>query len=310
MIRLEKLRTWLIAASIALPLPIAAAEDEASLWLQKMGTALREQNYVGVFTYLRGAEFNTMRIAHRYEDGQVRERIFQLNGEQRDITRVDDEVICHHDGAHKVDLTHNVPLGPFTQIFSDNISHYREQYRFTMRGADRVANREAVMLDIMPRFDDRYGYRLWLDKETGLLLQSHLVDRKRVREQFQFAEIEIGGDVSDEVLTAAVNDETVKHQLTAEILDQPSKPALHVAWLPDGFRIVQATRNRLHFSDGLATFSVFVERAKPMPDVATRVGGTAVITRTLSGTGQITVVGEVPVATARRVAESVEPVIY
>jgi negative regulator of sigma E activity len=48
-----------------------------------------------------------------------------------------------------------------------------------------------------------------------------------------------------------------------------------------------------------------------MPDMATTVGGTVVITRKQKQSGsQITVVGEVPVKTARRVAESVEPVIY
>ena len=71
--------------------------------------------------------------------------------------------------------------------------------------------------------------------------------------------------------------------------------------------------NRLHFSDGLATFSVFVEKSTDasLPEITTTVGGTVVITRRFKKSGpQITVVGEVPVHTARRVAESVEPVLY
>ena len=71
--------------------------------------------------------------------------------------------------------------------------------------------------------------------------------------------------------------------------------------------------DRLHFSDGVATFSVFVDRSKKsaLSDMSTRVGGTVVISRRLNQAGpQITVVGDVPMTTARRVAESVEPLIY
>ena len=65
------------------------------------------------------------------------------------------------------------------------------------------------------------------------------------------------------------------------------------------------------FTDGLASFSVFVE---PMPQLAqpgagvARQGGTTAYTRGLVISGQpalITVLGEVPVNTARRVADSV-----
>ena len=290
--------------------PAAASEAEATAWLQKMSTALREQNYVGTFTFMRGNEFNTMRIAHRFEEGRETERILQLNGERREIVRTDSDVTCYHHVDDDRNLCHNVPLGPFSHLFNESIAKTRDLYNFTLRGKDRIANRDTVILDISPRGNDRYGYRLLLDEETGLLLQSQLVDRNRVREQFQFAEITIGGEIDDALLVANVDEDTVKHKLTAEILDEPSQPTLRVSWLPDGFRVVRTARDRMHFSDGIATFSVFIERKKPLPELATRVGGTAVITRTLNGAGQITVIGEVPVATAQRVAESVEPVIY
>ena len=55
-----------------------------------------------------------------------------------------------------------------------------------------------------------------------------------------------------------------------------------------------------------------MERAKKsLGDLQTSVGGTVVITRQVKGSSQqITVVGEVPIATARKVVESIEPVIY
>ena len=65
----------------------------------------------------------------------------------------------------------------------------------------------------------------------------------------------------------------------------------------------------LVYSDGLAAFSVFIEA---MPEggaanVVSRRGATVVLTHAKSGGGGhlVTVVGEVPVATARRVAAGV-----
>jgi len=44
------------------------------------------------------------------------------------------------------------------------------------------------VLEIQPRQGDRYGYRLWVDRATGLLLRSQtLNDRGEVLEQMAFA---------------------------------------------------------------------------------------------------------------------------
>ncbi|MFT7220302.1 MAG: sigma-E factor negative regulatory protein RseB, partial [Candidatus Azotimanducaceae bacterium] len=196
---------------------------------------------------------------------------------------------------------------------SDRVLASRNLYRLSVHGEDRVAGRMAVKVSISPRNNDRYGYRLWLDQKTGLLLQSHLIDRGKVKELFQFTNLTIGEDIPVEYLASAIIGETVSHALAFDMGERTEKPVLRVNWLPDGFRAVRSRGNRLHFSDGLATFSVFIEKpgSVGLPDMVTTRGGTVVITRRLNGSGpQITVVGEVPVQTARRVADSVEPVIY
>ena len=291
----------------------AQADEDAVVWLGKMGHALKHENYEGIFSYMRGSTYSTVRIVHRMVEGLETERLFNLNGDVRELYRQGDEVVCHHPGAGEADTNHTVDIGPFTPAFVERVISTQNLYRLALHGTDRVAGREAVKLSISPRFDDRYGYRVWLDKETGLLLQSHLVERGRVREIFQFTSLQIGQSLDDSALASAIEGATSSHRLTLDFSEQKSKPVWQVSWLPDGFRPVRIQGNRLHFSDGVATLSVFVERADQaaMPDMATTVGGTVVITRKQKQSGsQITVVGEVPVKTARRVAESVEPVIY
>ena len=69
--------------------------------------------------------------------------------------------------------------------------------------------------------------------------------------------------------------------------------------------------NNMMYSDGVASFSVYVES---MPsagagNLVSQIGATAVVTHLASGPQDekhlVTVVGEVPMATAQRIAESI-----
>ena len=296
---------------------VLAHDDEPAMWLHKMSAALKNQNYDGIFTYMRGSTFDTVRIVHAAADGNEVERLFNMNGEIRELFRENDEARCYHPKHDDDDPLsvhdHSVQIGPFSPAVSDRVLASRNLYRLSLHGEDRIAGRTAIKLAISPGNHDRYGYRIWLDKETGLLLQSHLIDRGNVKEVFQFTSLTIGEAIADTQLASSITGETVSHALTFDPGERVEKPVLRVNWLPDGFRAVSVRGNRLHFSDGLATFSVFVDAggAAALPDLVTTMGGTVVITRRLNDSGpQITVVGEVPVQTAKRVAESVEPVIY
>ncbi len=293
----------------------AADLTEPGDWLEKMGKALREETYRGIFTYMRGHQFDTVKVIHQFRNGQEMERLVHLNGEKREIIRKGDKLICRHAKSEHLDLEHEVPMGPFTHAFNENLIAYQNLYRLSLHGEDRIADRPAVKVGITPKHDDRYGYRLWLDKETGLLLQSHLVNRGRVLEVFQFVQVDIGEPIDESQLASALPENAASHRLTAEMPapDEPdAKPNWKVSWVPDGFKAVRmAQANRLLFTDGLATFSVFVDQNGPadLPELTTHMGGTVVITKKLKGSHQqITVVGEVPAHIARKVAESIEPI--
>jgi sigma-E factor negative regulatory protein RseB len=299
---------------------ISGQTDEASAWLQKMGVALRHESYEGIFTYMRGYQFDTVQVAHEFRDGQEFERLSHLNGAPRELIRAGDNVVCNHGSGSHIDMEHEVLMGPFTRSFSEKLSRDQSFYQFSVLGSDRIAGRAAIVLGIAPKNDDRYGYRLWLDRQTGLLLQSHLVNRGRIIEAFQFSRIDIGNQINPQSLASTLGDDRVQHQLLIvsaaprnEVTPQ-QPPGWRVAWLPRGFRAVTSpTQDRVLYTDGLATFSVIVERPgeSKLGELETHIGGTVVITRRLKGSAQqITVVGEVPVDTAKRVAESVEPVIY
>ena len=68
----------------------------------------------------------------------------------------------------------------------------RESYRFSLSDGDRVAGRDTVSVTVTPQSEDRYAYRLWVDKQSKLLLKSVILGRGgRVLEQVKFTQIEI-----------------------------------------------------------------------------------------------------------------------
>ncbi|MBS05144.1 MAG: hypothetical protein CMQ24_20900 [Gammaproteobacteria bacterium] len=313
---------WIFGALLAGTLPAAGADD-AERWLERMGSALRTENYVGVVTYVRGPEIDSVRVVHRVAGGREYERLIHLNGQPREI---------YTEGARSVYLQpqgatiapHGVSLGPFTRTFHDNLALNRNLYDVTVGSAGRVAGRSAQQLLIRPRQGDRYGYELWLDQSTGLLLQSVLVDGGQILEAFHFATVDVGGKLSAQALVSTLPEDSEVHVLSDGPVEGgaaiPSRgdsvaesPSFEPGWLPDGFMRVrlEARDNHLSYSDGLATFSLFVEvaPADEMPDLVTKVGGTVMVTQRLSGSReQVTLVGELPAATAKRVADSVRRV--
>ena len=285
-------------------------------WLHKMGDSLRRENYAGNFTYIRGSRFDNVRIVHVVQEGREFERLYNLNGPVRELYREEEKTSCFQPKGELPRDEYECPnfhLGPFTPLFSERVLSTQNLYNLEMQNEDRIAGRASVVLVVSPKLNDRFGYRVWLDKVTGLLLQSHLIERGKVKEIFQFTHIEVGKSVSASNLKTAIRGEIISRPFAQNLSKRRGEAGWKVNWLPDGFKLVRTRGNRLHFTDGLATFSVFIETlALPaMPDLATTEGGTALITRRHKITGpQITVVGEVPVQTARRVAESVAPVVY
>jgi sigma-E factor negative regulatory protein RseB len=296
-------------------------------WLSHMNRAFAELNYDGVFSYFNGEDMATLRVVHLVRDGIEHERLVHLNGAPREILRTGDEVVCLlQPGDKLLEFQNSIPSGPFARAFAASFESVSEHYELVLSEPDRVADRDAVRLAILPVDEYRYGYRLWLDAATGLLLRSELVDHDGNRlEIFQFTTIRINDDIDASVLEPVATDDVVTTRVSLESGSRASERASDMrweaGWVPDGFRkaawdvrTAPSTPhpiNTMMYSDEIAAFSVFVEA---MPEggasaLVSRNGATVAVTAAVSGPADdpylVTVVGEVPMETALRVARSV-----
>ncbi|MGI0115918.1 MucB/RseB C-terminal domain-containing protein [Zooshikella sp. RANM57] len=306
----------------------ATSEDRTALdWLQTMVNATQQLNYEGQFVYEHSRGLTTMSIAHAYQDGQVRERLVYLDGPHREVIRYGRKVMCVTPKNEVIRFDHQGSPIPFSQAFQKNLSKIASIYNLQLDGHDRIANRSAVVINVLPSDRHRYGYRLWLDQDTALLLKSVLLDNKgKLLERLQFTSLQTGKPIAEEHLVSSLSDENTVEQIisTKSVNEQSSEAqqSWRVSWVPDGFELSRHDERKhskygmtvasLMFSDGLSAFSVFVEQGderSAAEQALTRRGAMTAISRILRHKHNIylvTVVGEIPEKTAEKIAVSVQ----
>ncbi|MCG7201122.1 MucB/RseB C-terminal domain-containing protein [Marinobacter pelagius] len=310
----------LLAAVVSGPVVADADESEAHQWLERLAPALNMTSYRGVFVYARGSQVHSMQIAHRYRDGVVEERLVLQDGGNGEIVRRGVNVVCVLPDRGRVRLDQVIPSGPFAEAFTSQLMPVNRWYNAEMVGEDRVAGYQAVEIALRSRDEYRYSHRLWLERSTGLLVKSHVrAASGDVMEQFQFTSLEITDNIPDEEFEIRTEGREISRNLSeeegvAKASVVPRTSGWELGWRPEGFAPAAAPRagrgQAVAFSDGLAAFSVFVEPAGrlKMPRGVSRIGATTVYMHELESSGRkflVTVVGEVPPETARKVAESV-----
>lgn len=281
------------------------ADAAALAWLEKMSHSLHEVSYSGVVTLQRGNDMQVMQVSHLVADGVSSERLTRLTGQGAQVERVDHPLECVHPG-HKL-----LQLGVDLKAGHCGIASH---YRFSKADGERVAGRKSVRILIEPRDVYRFGYVMELDRETGLLLKTETVGRgEKVLEKFQFAKLSYSG-VMPEGTEVSVVHQAEHPSPMAPVSAAKSPLRWGIGWVPKGFTSTDNASGRAPrrtYTDGLAVFSVFLEhlgKALHPGEGVVRRGGTTAYTRGMSLTGQpvlVTVIGEVPVNTARMVADSV-----
>ncbi|MGA4636999.1 MucB/RseB C-terminal domain-containing protein [Pseudomonas solani] len=290
----------------------AAHAADAQDWLKRLADAEQRQNFQGTFVYERSGSFSTHQVWHRVDAaGKVRERLQQLDGPAQEILRVDGRTECVS-GA----LSDQMGDGQVWPARDLDAAQIAKSYDMSVVGESRVAGRQAIVLSLNPRDQHRYGFELHLDRETGLPLKSLLLNEKgMLLERFQFTQIDTSQVPGDAVLQAGQDCKPVRFAEAPKTLANNWRSD----WLPEGFTLTSAIQRQspvsadpvacLLYGDGLARFSVFLEplHGAPVEDVRVELGPTVAVSRRLGtsdGDVMVTVVGEIPVGTAERIALS------
>ena len=114
----------------------------------------------------------SFRIVHMVVDGIEHERIAHRGHPRREILRTGGQVsYIVPPGDRSFAWEADLPTGPYPRLYMQSEA-LSATYRFNLIGPSQVVGREAVCLEVHPLDGNRFGYLLWLDKKTGLLLRS------------------------------------------------------------------------------------------------------------------------------------------
>ncbi len=291
----------------------ARAEDSVHDWLDRMSRAVETLDYRGTLVQVRNGQVDTLRIIHRADEEGVRERIYSVDGVPREVIREGDSVRCVLPGDEPTMLESQLGGRLLPSLPVNRLLGPESGYRMSLGGRERVADMMARVIQIQPRDAYRYGSRLWLEERTGMLLRYALIDHDgRQLQQLSFTSLDLGANIADSELEP----ELVGRQVATESMDESLQsagssigPVSVRPRVPRGFRLVNAGRGsgsdgsefeHLLYSDGLSSFSIYVERAgsETMAGRVEAMGPVHVYT-IQSGGRMFTVVGEVPAATVQ-----------
>lgn len=303
--------------------PLRAVEGLALL--DRMSDAMRSSNYTGTFVYRHGDNVETLKIVHRQTENGVDERLITLTGKPSEIIRDDGKVTCIWPDKKLVLLDKNRRKSRFPGIVPENLDRLANHYTIDLSGRnERIAGRPSYIINIIPKDEYRYGYRLWIDRDAHLLLRSDLLDeRDRSVEQVMFTELKVFRSLPDDLFKSEYLEKGYQWKEVSKV--EQSDPEPNSNWyavsLPPGF-FLQTYKQRtksapeslvehLVYSDGMASVSVFIEAIKKNDkqnnkSASARRGAVSIYRKPIAG-HHITVLGDVPELTVKLIAESIQP---
>lgn len=296
-------------------------ESSVFEWLQRMSETQKNANYHGIFTYEYGAELASVEVWHGVKDGHEIERMIHLDGEPREVIRDSESLRCKHEGKKLIQIDQHDDPSISTRAARLDLDKIKATYNARYIGRYRVAGHSAIVVELTPKDVYRYGQRYFIGSDNKMLLKNILFDgKRRALERFQFTYLNMNANLTDahfkpqlEMVESVVSADS--ETASAQITPESELVTWRLDWVPDGFEQVlgQATRQAEQmYSDGLAGFSVFVDQESiPGSRSASSLlrGATLVYSRPLSVQGKsinVTVVGEIPLTAAERIAASIE----
>ncbi|MEZ9246855.1 sigma-E factor regulatory protein RseB [Vibrio lentus] len=296
--------------------PTAFAEEiTAKALLHQMNEASQHLNYELSYILIKKSSIEPLLYRHAVNDDQQLAHLVYLSGPVREVIRRGDEVSYIEPGTEPFTIQSGSMVAPVIPMINRDIDALNDYYDFVKVGRAREAGSTTQVLRVVPKDGLRYSYVVWVDEKTNLPLRADLLDRDgEVLEQYRT----ISYVVNDKIAEAMGG---LNSAQLPKVLSLPeglvSETNWEVSWIPEGFKSKELSRypmaatNKMVesqlFSDGLFSFSVYVADKDEHSLKGQLVRqGRRTLHSLVNGDREISVVGDIPPATAKRIAQSIK----
>lgn len=306
---------------------VGADVELAKDYLERLSQSLRQLNFNTSFVVVKNNQAEPYHWLHGIVPKQDVENeaaneasieleiLALLNGPRRDILRINNTVSYIEPEYSPYSISSEQISGPIPTVFGRDIGVLEKNYHFVSVGKNRVLGKAAQLIRIVPTDSHRFGYWVWLDQQSGLLLKLAVITRKgKLLEQIQFTHLEITDTISENLKLLQATE--LPKVIDIAVKQKNTDLAWQVNWLPDGFEQIKSDRHRINtskqavefmlFNDGLVDISVYVNpsKQKQRPIEFANDGATLVLNQVINNI-EVSVVGKIPLETAKKIVSSV-----
>ena len=311
----------MLAPGLAFSPAQAQSQQDAAAWLKRIYQASQKLSYSGTFVYRQGERSESSRITRVVDARTDTEKLEALDGVRREIVRNGDEVRCYLPDIKVMKVDRRSKHPTFPALLPAQNAALSELYEVSKEETARIAGFDCQAISLKPKDEYRYGYKLWADIATGMLLKARIVnERGEAVEEFTFTQLKIGGNIDKEAVKSAFAAES--RQWKVEDAGVVKADLARSGWtinpgIPGFHKVVEINRQLRHsqnvsqivYSDGLAAVSVFIEpielRQETVRKGLSSMGAVNIYTRKLAN-HVVTVVGEAPAKTVQQIGDTVE----
>ncbi|TCT17832.1 MucB/RseB-like sigma(E) regulatory protein [Bibersteinia trehalosi] len=282
-------------------------------YLVAMSQAQQQANYEQFYLFQEGRSLESWRYRHVHWDNQQYAQLLSLDGSREEFLQ-QDNLVGYFGDFQPFSLQTNKILDNRPMVLYGDFNRL-EGYSFIDMGKDRIANRVARQIRIVPKDEFRYQYRLWIDEESKLLLKSELLDREHnVLELFRVINLRLDDQLLD--MVDAIRPLILSPMIPSKAPMNSDNLSWQPKWLPRGFRLQSVAREQLPdgeevdsqlYSDGLFSFTIYLSDSKELPlnEHTWQDGKTTVYTLSLAQK-DLVLVGEIPLTTAQHILQNIK----
>ena len=168
---------------------VQSAEDPW-LHLEKASQAARKLSYKGIFLYQNLQDVRSIEITHLNNGTEEFARIVTLDGKPREALSRGNNMVVFNSNKENVMIQKRQGQNLFPAILPPDIESVKAIYTLRFADQERIGGREAQIVYLEPKDEFRYFYKLWLDREFGLVLKMSILDhQQKLIEQASFNQI-------------------------------------------------------------------------------------------------------------------------
>jgi sigma-E factor negative regulatory protein RseB len=304
----------LLAGSLLWSSTASAQTSASGALLQQMEQASQNLNYEFAYINVSRLGIESLRYRHAVIDNRIFAQLLQMDGPRREVIQRGNDISYFEPGLDPFSLPGNHIIDALPGLMFADFSRLGEAYDFIPVGRSRMADQMCEVVRIVSRDGTRYSYVVWLDVDTKLPLRIDLLDRDgETLEQFRVISFAVDEGVRN--LMQGLEKANLPPTLS---LPAGEKVELNwqPGWLPAGMKLISQSRRDIPsmnktvesrlYSDGLFSFAINITPADKSSSLQALRTGRRTVQTEVRNNREITVVGELPPATAKRIADSID----